>query len=302
MPLPEHDIRHRMVTTPKRMQTRRTFLAGCAALALAPTRPAYSASVLRVGMTPALLNTQHGLLERLRSFMELQLKRPVLFVQRDSYRETIDLLRLEQLDFAWICAYPYVNVRNSVRLVAVPLYHERPYYRAYLIVPEKAPHAASLLQLKDKVFAYADPYSNTGYLVPRYQLRVAGADPAKFFKRTFFTYSHSKVIEAVADGLADGGSVDGYIWDSLDMVKHEITSRTWPVSQSEEYGFPPFVANKGISQDSFAAMQRLLLTMRYNPEGKMLLKALNLDGFTLGNDALYDNVARMISVSGAEPL
>jgi phosphonate transport system substrate-binding protein len=195
-----------------------------------------------------------------------------------------------------------VHVRTQVRLVAVPLYHGRPYYRAYLIVPEKGPRISSILELKDKVFAYADPYSNTGYLVPRYQVRMAGEDPAKFFRRTFFTYSHSKVIEAVADGLADGGSVDGYIWDSLDMVKHAITSRTWPVNQSEEYGFPPFVAKKAIAKDDLMAMQRMLLTMRYDPKGKDLLKALNLDGFTLGEDSLYDNVARMISVSGGEPL
>jgi phosphonate transport system substrate-binding protein len=277
------------------MTTRRKFLGGCAALAMMPAMPVHAAQALRIGMTPALLHTQHGLLGQWRSYMESQLRRQVVFVQRDSYRETMDLLRLGQIDFAWICSYPYVYLRNYVRLVAVPLYHWRPYYRAYLIVPERKPRISNLSDLRGKVFAYADPYSNSGYLVPRYQLRVAGEDPAKFFARTFFTYSHRKVIEAVADGLVDGGSVDGYIWDSLDMVKHDITSRTWPVSQSEEYGFPPFVAHHAISQEDFMAMQRMLITMRYDAQGKALLKALNLDGFTLSDDKLYDNVARMMA-------
>ncbi len=249
-------------------------------------------------MTPALLNSQHGLLGQWRSYMERQLRRPVVFVQRDSYSETIDLLRGAQLDFAWICSYPYVHLRNHVRLAAVPLYRGRPYYRAYLIVPERSPRAASLLDLKGRIFAYSDPYSNTGYLAPRYQLRIAGQDPDRFFKRTFFTYAHSKVIEAVADGLADGASVDGYIWDSLDTVNQHITSRTWLVSQSVEYGFPPFVAHQAIPHEDFNAMQRMLLTMRYDTQGKVLLKALNLDGFTVGEDALYDSVARMTSASG----
>ena len=265
---------------------------------MGPAMPAYSAQALRVGMTPAVLHTQHGMLGQWRSYMESKLKRQVVFVQRDSYRETIDLLQLAQLDFAWICSYPYVYLRKHVRLVAVPLYHWRPYYRAYLIVPEKKPRIESLLQLRGKVFAYADPYSNTGYLVPRYQLRVAGEDPAKFFGRTFFTYAHLKVIEAVADGLADGGAVDGYIWDSLDMVKHEITSRTWLLSQSEEYGFPPFVAHKAVNKEDFIAMQRMLITMRYDPQGKALLNALNLDAFTLSDDKLYNSVARMMTAFG----
>ena len=282
------------------MTTRRKFLGGCAALAMTPAMSAYSAQALRVGMTPALLHTQYGLLGQWRLYMESQLKRQVAFVQRDSYRETIDLLRLGQLDFAWICSYPYVYLRNYVRLVAVPLYRGRPYYRAYLIVPEGKPRISNLLELRGKVFAYADPYSNTGYLVPRYQLRMAGEDPAKFFGRTFFTYAHRKVIEAVADGLADGGSVDGYIWDSLDVVKHEITTRTWLVSQSEEYGFPPFVAHQAVSQEDFIAMQRMLITMRYDPNGKPLLKGLNLDGFTLGDDKLYDSVARMMAAFGGD--
>lgn len=261
---------------------------------MTPAISAYSAQALRVGMTPAVLHTQHGLLGQWRSYIESKLQRQVVFVQRDSYRETIDLLRLAQLDFAWVCSYPYVYLRKHVRLVAVPLYHWRPYYRAYLIVPENKPHITSLLQLRGKVFAYADPYSNTGYLVPRYQLHMAGEDPATFFGRTFFTYAHRKVIEAVADGLADGGAVDGYIWDSLDIVEHGITNRTWLLSQSEEYGFPPVVAHQAVSREDFIAMQRMLLTMRYDPQGKVLLQALNLDGFTLSDDKIYDSVARMM--------
>lgn len=282
------------------MTTRRNFLGGCAALAMMPATPAHAVQALRIGMTPALLHTQHGLLGQWRLYMESQLKRQVVFVQRDSYRETIDLLRLAQLDFAWICSYPYVYLRNYVHLVAVPLYRGRPYYRAYLIVPESKPRIANLMQLRGKVFAYADPYSNSGYFVPRYQLRMAGEDPAKFFGRTFFTYSHRKVIEAVADGLVDGGSVDGYIWDSLNVVKNEITSRTWLVSQSEEYGFPPFVAHRAVSQEDVAAMQRMLITMRYDQQGKALLKALNLDGFTLSDDKIYASVARMLAAFGSD--
>ena len=280
------------------MTTRRRFLGSCAALAMVRAAPLRAAPSMRIGMTPALLHTQHGLLGQWRSYMEFQLKRQVVFVQRDSYRETIDLLRLGQLDFAWICSYPYVYLRNYVRLVAVPLYRQRPYYRAYLIVPEEKPRISNLSQLRGKVFAYADPYSNSGYLVPRYQLRAAGENPDTFFARTFFTYSHRKVIEAVADGVADGGSVDGYIWDSLDLVKHEITSRTWPVSQSEEYGFPPIVAHHAVGREDFEAMQRMLITMRYDAQGKALLKALNLDGFTLSDDKLYANVARMMAAFG----
>jgi phosphonate transport system substrate-binding protein len=170
-------------------------------LALAATRAfAATATPLRVGMTPAFLHDQYGLLEDWRRYLEGKLARPIEFVQRDSYRETMDLLRQERLDFAWICDYPYVHLRGQVRLLAVPLNQHKPLYRSYFIVPVADDKTSSLLQLKGKVFAYADPYSNTGYLVPRYQLKLAGKDPENFFARTFFTWSHRKVIDAVAAG------------------------------------------------------------------------------------------------------
>ena len=278
--------------------TRRRFLGACAALVVTPPRPAFAAKALRVGMTPAFLHTQYGLLADWRGYMEAKLNRPVEIVQRDSYRETMDLLQLEQLDFAWICSYPYVYLKRQLRLVAVPLYLSRPFYRAYLIVSLKNRHIKSLSQLRGKVFAYADPYSLTGHLVPRYQLRKLGEDPEKYFSRTFFTYSHKNLIEAVADGLALGASVDGYVWDSLNALKPEITGRTFPVSQSQDFGFPPFVARQGVAEEDFAAVQNMLIRMRQDAQGNSLLQHLNLNGFIHGSPDLYDEVAEMMRAFG----
>lgn len=284
------------------MLTRRLFLGACTSLALTPALAVVTGRALRVGLTPAFLHDQHGVLSDWRLYMEERLKHRVEFLQRDSYRETMDLLRSESLDFAWICDYPYVHLRKQVNLLAVPIFQGRPYYRAYLIVPSDPPHVTNLLQLRGKVFAYADPYSNTGYLAPRYELQKAGEDPSRFFKRTFFTYSHRKVIEAVSDGLADGGSVDSFVWDTLDKIKSDITRRTWVVSQSPEYGFPPFVAHHAVRRENFLAMQRMLMGMVDDPQGKTLLKRLNLDGFTPGTPKLYEGVADMMREFGEESI
>lgn len=282
------------------MTTRRLFLGACAGLALAPALAAMPRRPVRVGLTPVFLGNQHGLLADWRAYMEAKLQQPVVFVQRNSYRETMDLLRLEQIDFAWICDYPFVYLRKQVRLLAVPLFKGRPYYRAYFIVPARMLDVTSLLDLRNKIFAYADPYSNTGYLTPRYQLRQLGEDPGKFFKRTFFTYSHHSLIEAVADGLADGGSVDSYVWDALSKIRMDITGRTRIVSQSPEYGFPPFVANHAVSAESFQSMQKMLLTMADDGAGKVLLERLDLDGFVVGDARNYELVARMMREFGEE--
>ena len=265
---------------------------GMAAPVLAET-PAW-----RIGMTPAFLHDQHAVLDDWRDYLEKKLGRKIEFVQRDSYRETMDLLRLGKLEFAWICDYPYVHLKDQVRLLAVPLNQGKPLYRSYLIVSARDLHTQSLTQLRGKMFAYADPYSNTGYLVPRYQLHQVGENPEKFFIRTFFTWSHRKAIEAVASGVAQGAAVDSFVWDTLSKVSPELTARTRIAARSPEYGFPPFIAHRSVSESDFRTMQKSLLNMGANAEGIALLRRLNLDGFTPGNPAIYHSVTEMMKELG----
>jgi phosphonate transport system substrate-binding protein len=210
----------------------------------------------------------------------------------------MDLLRLEKLDFAWICDYPYLHLKQEVRLLAVPLYQRRPYYRSYLIVRNDNTQTRAITDLAGGVFAYADPYSNTGYLSPRYEIRQAGHDPRSFFRKTFFTWSHRKVVEAVASGLAQGGAVDSYIWDTLAIVEPTLTARTRVAWRSPEYGFPPFVSHRSVSAVDFQVMQRHLLDMTNTDAGRRLLARLHLDGFTTGSPDLYDGVTQMMRAFG----
>jgi phosphonate transport system substrate-binding protein len=171
---------------------------------------------LRISLPHALVDRQYNLMGDWRGYLQGKLQRQVEFIVRRNEGDTLDQLRLERLDFAWISDYSFVHLKPQATLLAVPSYKERPYFRSYLITSS---HQNSLLDLKGAIFAYADPYSNTGYLAPRFDLWKAGRDPNHFFKKTFFTWSHRGVIEAVASGLASAGAVDGYVWDSLEKTQ-----------------------------------------------------------------------------------
>ena len=251
---------------------------------------------IRFGLTPAIIHNQYGLLTDWRVYLQKKLGRPVEFVPRDSYRETIDLIKQKKIDFAWVSAYPYVYLEDKrlARLLVTPLYQGRPYYCAYLIVPTSDLKTKSLLQLKGKIFAYADPYSNSGYLVPRYQLQQAGEDPSRFFRKTFFTWGHRRIVEAVAQGLADAGSLDSFVWDTLSIIQPDLTHQTRIVAKSPEYGFPPIVVHRTVNGADSAALQQALLNMSNDPEGAQLLKRLSLSGFAPGDAKLYDDVRKMM--------
>lgn len=273
---------------------RRSVLAAAwAAVWPGRARAAEGARPLRFGLTPVFLDNQVAFLDQWRGYLQERLKRPVEFVQRGSYREVVALLVQAQIDFAWLCGYPYVRNSGHLRLLAVPLYQGEPLYRSYLIVPSGDRTTNGLLDLRGKVFAYSDPDSNSGHLVTLHSLLEMRESPSGFFARTFFTWGHRKVVDAVGVGLAQGGAVDGYVWDTLSLLHPELTSRTRVVERSEPFGFPPFVARAAAPEADVVALQAVLLGMRADREGQALLKRLNLDGFVPGRVELFDGVREM---------
>jgi len=256
--------------------------------------PARAVEPLRIGLTPTFLNERHALMADWRAYLERKLGRPVAFVLNDSYQETMELLHHQHIQVAWLCDCPHVTANAEFRLLATPLFQGRPYYRSYLIVPESDRTTRGLLDLKDKVFAYSDLYSNAGFLSPRYELKKLGVDAENFFRRTFFTRSHRKAIEAVAVGVADAASVSSYIWETLQQQGPALTGKTRVAARSQEYGFPPIVAYHTLPARDFLDLQQALVAMADDAQGREVLKKMNLDGFALPQAEIYRPVRDMV--------
>jgi phosphonate transport system substrate-binding protein len=280
---------------------RRRFLGhlgGGLALQLLGPAVAVADQHIRIGLTPVFLDDQVSFLNGWRHYLEKQLGREIEFVQRGSYREIVDLVLQDKIQFAWLCGYPYVRNRSRIRLVAVPLYQGQPLYQSYVIVPSTDVSTQSLLDLRGKVFAYSDPDSNSGFLFPQFRLFSAGIRPESHFRRTFFTYGHRNVVEAVASRIADGGAVDGYVWDTLGLVRPDLVRRTRIVERSPLFGFPPMVASPGIAAATMKSMQAVLLGMNADPEGRGLLVRLNLERFEAASPFLFESIESMAKTVG----
>jgi phosphonate transport system substrate-binding protein len=255
---------------------------------------------LRIGTTAVFLDDQVDFLSAWQAYLEQRLGRQVIFVRRGNYGEINDLLQRDQLEFAWTCGYPYVRYKSRLRLLAVPVFNGQPLYQSYLIVPRADTRTRGYGDLQGKVFAYSDPNSNSGWLVPQYEMYVRGIDSTAYFRKFFFTWAHRKVVEAVAAGLADAGAVDGYVWETLALQHPELTSRTRVVYKSAWYGFPPFVARRSVARTDFEQLQQVLLNMNQDDQGRALLKRLNLDGFIAGSDAIFAGIAANMRRLGAQ--
>lgn len=248
---------------------------------------------IRIGLTAVILADQVAFLSRWGIYLSDRMNVPVSFVARESYQAILELLFSGQLEAAWICGYPYVQHKARLELLAVPIYQGQPLYRSYLIRPTGTGSAISgWADLRNRVLAYSDPLSNSGWLVPQAQLRAVGLTQ-RDLRRGFFAHGHRNVAEAVAAKLAEAGCIDGYVWETMRRQKMAAAERTEVIWQSEPYGFPPLVVRSGIPAAVTSQLREALLNMKDVAEGRLLLQSLNLDGFEQEPESTFTSIARL---------
>ena len=220
----------------------------------------------------------------------------VQLIQRKTYDEVNELFPKGQIDLAFICTGPFAASREKFgfEALATPQVRGQPFYQSYLIVPKDSPYQ-TLEDLKGRVFAFTDPDSNTGAMVPRYWLAQLGETPESFFSKTIFTYSHDNSILAVAKGLVDAAAVDGHQWEYFERFSPAYTSKTRVIFKSQPFGAPPLVASSRLPEDVKSKICNLILSLHQNPEGKRILQNLLIDRFVAPQEEWYETARAMIA-------
>jgi phosphonate transport system substrate-binding protein len=125
----------------------------------------------------------------------------------------------------------------------------------------------TLDDLKGKSFAFADPNSTSGYLVPSFYLRRQGYPPDKFFGKTGFSGSHENSILAVLNGTYDAAAT---FWndDRIGNVQRMEDKGMIPKGQVRFLwkspklpGDPVYVVNKSLPVELKAGIKAALLAM-----------------------------------------
>ena len=231
---------------------------------------------------------------QLLDYIGQRLGREIQFIQRKTYGEINELLARSQIDLAFICSGPYVvgKEKHGFELLATPEVQNSHFYHSYLIV-NKSSRFQKLADLRGHVFAFTDPDSNTGKLVPTFWLSQMNEKPETFFSKTIYTYSHDNAILAVAKGLVDGAAIDGLIWEYYHRKNPVFTSETRIIRKSEPYGIPPLVASKSLSFDLKTQIRQALFDMHQDPNGKKIINELMIDRFVSPRDEWYDSIRKI---------
>lgn len=197
----------------------------------------------------------------------------------------------ESVDLAYVCGSTYVNLDklNKVELIAIPSVGNKTTYSSLIISKKEKPYT-KLLDLKGKTFAMSDPDSNSGSLIPIYEILKKGYNKEKFFEKVIFTYDHGESIQAILSGFIESASVDSMVYEAYINKNPQVEKELKIVENFDNYPIPPFIIRKDINPTIKIALQKTLLEMHKNPEGQKILKAMSIDKLVEPKNISYDKI------------
>lgn len=235
-----------------------------------------------------------------------------------SYIAVVEAFGSAKADFAALTTFSYILAKNIKKYPVIPVVsivrgHNERTYKAQIIT-HKDSGITKLADLKGKKFAFTDPASTAGYLLPTKLFRDNGIQLGE----TVFGQKHDNVVTMVYQRQVDAGAtfysppekrmVDGQevevIRDARARVKTQfpdVEDKVRIVAFSEEVVNEPWVMRTQLSKDPAedlkirTAVVDSLKEYASSPEGKIVLKQLSdATGLVDVDDSAYEPVRKII--------
>lgn len=234
--------------------------------------------------------------------LEEELGMEIEIIQLNTYDEILSVFTKGEADAGLVCGYLSVlgSEQGVMERIAMPIINGKEQYTSYIIT-RKESEINSLHDLKGKSFAFSDPDSFAGYLVPKYLIESEGYDFSNFFERTFFTYSHDHSIAAVVNGLVDAAAVYSTSYDKLVKEQNPLIEEIKVVAEGAFVGNQPIIVNPSLSSTQKEELKKALLHLHEKEAGQEVLELLNYDYFVEADDRLFSPALIMLESLNEKP-
>ena len=263
----------------KRYRFTKYLLALAASLALAPVWAQASKDgtakpgVLTIGFIPA--EDSRAMVRQSKEILDIVAKHTGMkidtFVGSD-YNATIEALRAGHIDVALLGPISYVLATTVSQVeafaVTVTAKSMMPSYQS-IIIAGKDSGINSLADLKGKTFAFVDPGSTSGYMVPAAAFINNGISPEKDFKQVMYSGGHDATIVAVGSGKVDAGSVADRIYERGCAKGLADCSKLKVVWTSPAIPNDPLLYRKTLSEDMKKKIRDAFFSVKNLPFGEM---------------------------------
>jgi len=200
-----------------------------------------------------------------------------------TYIDTVNALGEGNIEVGWLSpmSYLYAHQKYGAKVILRRLTREgQKTYKSYIIT-KKNSGIRTLHDLKGRRFAFVDPYSTSGNLVPRFELTKYGLDPDKDING-FYAGSQEAVIQQVHNGDAPAGAVSSDNYDAYqgsDLIIMFKSSLNIPEG--------PIAVRKDLQPYDTLRVEDAFLTIGESPT---ILNTINIAGFAKATDETYQGL------------
>lgn len=159
-----------------------------------------------------------------------------------------------------------------------------------IIITKKSSNLTSLESLKGKTWAFTDPNSTSGTLVPSVYLKKQGINPQTYFSKVIYSGGHEASILSVKAGRLHAAATN-----DLDFQKG--IGRGWQADEFHIIWTSDLIVGAAVAvrgdmpQELKQKIQDALLGINNN---KDLLKATKLNGFIKAKDSDYNAIRELM--------
>ncbi len=232
--------------------------------------------------------------EPLVAHMQKELGMPIEFKTSTDYAGVITGMQFKHVDFAYFGPKSYCEASRRANAQAVVLEVGADGTKGYhgMIITKKGSGLKTMADIKGKVWAFTDPNSTSGTLVPTVffnkELKIV---PDEHFSKVIYSGSHAASILAVKNGKVDAASTNdldmargnGKNWNEAKDFNVLWTSKLIPGS--------PMAVRGDLPTDLKEAIKQAFLNFK-DPAG---LEKLKISGFTDVADSTYDPIRELIA-------
>ncbi|MDO8601300.1 MAG: phosphate/phosphite/phosphonate ABC transporter substrate-binding protein [bacterium] len=147
--------------------------------------------------------------------------------------------------------------------------------------------------LKDKKFAYVDPYTSAGYFFPQFLLKEKGLNSDSFFRVSSFLGSHKNAILAVLNGEYDGGAAKDVVWRELSSQNPNLEKELQIIATEGPFPEQTFMVVTD-SASEVEELRGLLLKLTDSEEGRLVLTKFNADRFIITQAKDFETVEKIM--------
>lgn len=195
---------------------------GCSKTTNGTSKP----TVLRMGLIPAEDSAEMmNKYKPLQQYLEKELNVKIEMSVATDYTGVVEAMRSKKLDFAWFGPLTYLLAEKEAGAEPLVVENQAATGTGYhsLIIARKDSGLKSIEDLKGKTYAFVDPGSTSGYLIPSAMYKKSNIDPKQYFKDLKFAGGHDAVAMAVKNKQVDAGSMDDVTFNK--MVKGGILNK-----------------------------------------------------------------------------